>query len=242
MPKSKRNKVVTLSQTKKKGRVQKESVISKVRACFDDYTSMYVFRYENMRNAKLKELRDRLSSSSRFFLGSNKVLQVALGKTDSEEYRDGTHKAAELISGNRGLLFTNLPKEEVIELFEGYEELDYARTGTKATRTVELPEGPLEMFTHDQEPFLRKQGMPTKLNRGVVELVADFTVCKEGAPLSPEAARLLRLLGEQMAAFRIQPLALWTNDSFELLVSEDEAAPGGGEEEEDLEEVETIDM
>lgn len=51
-----------------------------------------------------------------------------------------------------------------------------------------------------------------------------------------------RLLGEQMAAFRIQPLALWTNDSFELLVSEDEAAPGGGEEEEDLEEVETIDM
>lgn len=31
---------------------------------------------------------------------------------------------------------------------------------------VELAEGPLEMFTHDQEPFLRKQGMPTKLNRG----------------------------------------------------------------------------
>jgi mRNA turnover protein 4 len=63
---------VTLSQTKKKGRVQKESVISKVRACFDDYTSMYVFRYENMRNAKLKELRDRLSSSSRY--GSNSAL------------------------------------------------------------------------------------------------------------------------------------------------------------------------
>lgn len=71
---------VTLSQTKKKGRVQKESVISKVRACFDDYTSMYVFRYENMRNAKLKELRDRLSSSSRygsnFTLDSNYVLFV----------------------------------------------------------------------------------------------------------------------------------------------------------------------
>lgn len=36
------------------------------------------------------------SSCCRFFLGSNKVLQVALGKTDSEEYRDGTHKAAEV--------------------------------------------------------------------------------------------------------------------------------------------------
>lgn len=56
---------VTLSQTKKKGREQKEGVINKVRACFDEYSSMYVFRYENMRNTKLKELRDRLASSSR---------------------------------------------------------------------------------------------------------------------------------------------------------------------------------
>ncbi|GAQ80129.1 60S acidic P0 family protein [Klebsormidium nitens] len=242
MPKSKRNKVVTLSQTKKKGREQKEGVINKVRACFDEYSSMYVFRYENMRNTKLKELRDRLASSSRFFLGSNKVLQVALGKTDAEEYRDGAHKAAELVSGNRGLFFTNLSKDEVMKLFEDYEELDYARTGTKATKTVELPEGPLEMFTHDQEPFLRKQGMPTKLNRGVVELVSDFTVCKEGAPLAPEAARILRLLGEQLAAFRITPIALWTSDSFELLVSEEEAAPGAQDDEGEMEEVETIDM
>lgn len=52
-----------------------------------------------------------------------------------------------------------------------------------------------------------------------------------------------RLLGEQLAAFRIHPLALWTNDSFELLVSEEEAAPGAQEDEEgEVEEVETLDM
>lgn len=37
-----------------------------------------------------------LPGRCRFFLGSNKVLQVALGKTDAEEYRDGAHKAAEV--------------------------------------------------------------------------------------------------------------------------------------------------
>lgn len=53
---------------------------------------------------------------------------------------------------------------------------------------------------------------------------------------------LQRLLGEQLAAFKIQPLALWTNDSFELLVSEEEAAPGAQDDDGELEEVETIDM
>ncbi|XXG69250.1 hypothetical protein AAC387_Pa06g2171 [Persea americana] len=41
------------------------------------------------------------------------------------------------------------------------------------------------------EPFLRKQGMPVRLNKGVVELVSDFVVCEEGKPLSPKASRIL---------------------------------------------------
>lgn len=31
---------------------------------------------------------------------------------------------------------------------------------------MELKEGPLEQFTHEMEPFLRKQGMPVRLNKG----------------------------------------------------------------------------
>lgn len=31
---------------------------------------------------------------------------------------------------------------------------------------VELKEGPLDQFSHEMEPFLRKQGMPVRLNKG----------------------------------------------------------------------------
>ena len=84
---------------------------------------------------------------------------------------------------------------------------------------MELKEGPLEQFTHEMEPFLRKQGLPVRLNKGlllppasthiresasklvkkfsivcagVVELVADHVVCEEGKPLSPEATNSAR--------------------------------------------------
>ena len=56
---------VTLSKTEKKGREHKETIVSAVRKSFDDFKDLYVFEFENMRNAKLKEFRDELKDTSR---------------------------------------------------------------------------------------------------------------------------------------------------------------------------------
>ncbi|KAL4317899.1 hypothetical protein GQ457_18G019410 [Hibiscus cannabinus] len=158
---------------------------------------------------KFKEFREQLKSSSRFFLGSNKVMQVALGRSASDEIRPAS-------AWDAGLFLTNMPREEIESLFNNFEENDFARTGSIATEKVELPEGPLDQFTHEMEPFLRKQGMPVRLNKGVVELVSDFVVCEEGKPLSPESARILRLLGIKMATFRLNLICRWSPEDFEL--------------------------
>ncbi|EOX97390.1 hypothetical protein QUC31_015717 [Theobroma cacao] len=216
MPKSKRNKIVSLSKTKKKGREHKESIVNAIREAAESYNSIYVFSFENMRNLKLKEFREQLKSTSRFFLGSNKVMQVALGRSASDEIRPGLYKVSKLLRGDAGLFLTNMPRDEVESLFNKFEETDFARTGSIATEKVELLEGPLDQFTHEMEPFLRKQGLPVRLNKGVVELVSDFVVCEEGKPLSPESARLLRLLGSKMATFRLNLICRWSPEDFEL--------------------------
>ncbi|KAK4438265.1 turnover protein 4 [Sesamum alatum] len=216
MPKSKRDRPVTLSKTKKKGRVHKENVVNSIRDAVENYDSVYVFTFENMRNLKFKEFRERLKSSSRFFLGSNKVMQVALGRSVADEIGSGLHKISKLLRGDSGLCFTSLPKEEIQRLFDEYEDYDFARTGSTATETVELKEGPLDQFTHEMEPFLRKQGMPVRLNKGVVELVSDYVVCEEGKPLSPESARILRLLGIKMATFKLHLICRWSSEDFEV--------------------------
>ncbi|KAL1820641.1 hypothetical protein ACET3Z_015510 [Daucus carota] len=216
MPKSKRNKAVTLSKTKKKGREHKETIVNSIREAVEKYNSVYVFNFENMRNLKFKEFRDQLRSTSRFFLGSNKVMQVSLGRSVADEIRTGLHKVSKLLRGDSGLCCTNLPKEEVEKIFSEYEDYDFARTGSIATETVDLKEGPLDQFTHEMEPFLRKQGMPVRLNKGVVELVSDFVVCEEGKPISPEASRILRLLGIKMATFKLHLICRWSPEDFEV--------------------------
>lgn len=234
MPKSKRNKLITLSKTTKKGRERKKGLIDSVRECFEEFRELYVFEFRNMRNPFFKTLREDLKSSSRLFLGSNKVLQVALGRDPASEIKENVHKVCECLTGQRGLLFTNLPKEEVLKKLGEFECSDYARTGSLATETIELKEGPLDQFSHDMEPFLRKQSLPVRLNKGVIELVADHIVCEKGKPISPEASRTLRLLGIQMSVFQLHPVCRWTPQEFEMFdvpesAEEDEEDDDGGD-------------
>ncbi|CAI8031927.1 Ribosome assembly factor mrt4 [Geodia barretti] len=56
MPKSKRNRIYTLSQTRKKGREAKSGLLQEVRDCVDKYSHIFVYSVENMRNNKLKEV------------------------------------------------------------------------------------------------------------------------------------------------------------------------------------------
>lgn len=54
----------------------------------------------------------------------------------------------------------------------------FCRTGATCRETVVLPEGPLPEFSHAIEPQLRSLGLPTTLNRGVVNLIKEHVVCK----------------------------------------------------------------
>lgn len=72
-----------------------------------------------------------------------------------------------------------------------YNENDYARSGFTTSETIKLSAGPLPNFSHSIEPHLRQLGLPTSLQKGVVTLLKDYTVCEEGQTLTPEQARIL---------------------------------------------------
>ncbi|KAG0254194.1 mRNA turnover 4 [Mortierella polycephala] len=206
MAKSKRNKIVPLTQTDKKGRAGKDALYEQIRECADRYKYIWVFSVDNMRNTYLKSVRADWKTS-RFFFGRTKVMAKALGTSPEDEHKDNLHKLAEQLVGHVGLLFTNTEPEEVKEYFANYKESDYARSGIQANSTYIVPAGPVhrgeEIFPHNMEPQLRSLGMPTVLNNGIVTLLNDYRVCKEGQTLTPEQAQLLKLFNVQMAEFQV---------------------------------------
>lgn len=215
MPKSKRDRKVSLTNTRRKGLVQKQHLIEQIRSCVDSYARLFVFSTQNMRNSKLKDVRQDWKHS-RFFLGKNKVMTLALGKSPEDEYCDNLHKVSKLLQGQCGLLFTNIERYEVLRWFKDYANPDFARSGNVATESVFLDQGPLLQFQHSMEPQLRQLGLPTSLQKGVITLIKDHSVCSEGDILTPEQARILKLLGNEMMEFKITVQCMWSNDgSFE---------------------------
>jgi len=209
MPKSKRNRIVSLTKTKRKGHENKEILINAIRECVDSYKYLYVFSVQNMRSNKVKEIRSQFHDS-RFFMGKNKVMQIALGRSVEDEIKKDLHLISKNIIGNCGIMFTNQSKEEVVKFFSTFVEKDYARAGYEVTETICLNEGPLPQFSHAIEPYIRKLGMPTVLKVGVVTLTRDYVLCKVGDILTPEQARLLKLLEMKISEFRITMRCCWS--------------------------------
>lgn len=126
---------------KRATRDHKSKYVEEVRMAIDDHDSLYLFSYENMRSTKFKNIRlhfretDQKESSSRIYLGKNKLLQIALGRTAEEEYADNLrHVAKRVTGGSVGLLFTSRPRDEVESYFANLVEEDFARAGASWKR------------------------------------------------------------------------------------------------------------
>ncbi|TQS35754.1 hypothetical protein Golomagni_03813 [Golovinomyces magnicellulatus] len=222
MPKSKRAKVVHLSQVEKKGKELSRKLFANVRNCLDNYAFCWVYSVEAMRNTFLKDIRHELSDS-RLFFGKTKVMAKALGLTPEEAYMEKIDQLATHLNGNVGLLFTNREPAFIIKFFQNLSKTDYARAGTISNREFIVPAGVVMSrggeidededvpMAHSLEPELRKLGMPTNLVIGKIMLQNDYIVCQEGIVLDSRQTRLLKLFGVTMAEFKISLRAYWSS-------------------------------
>ncbi|CAG9806569.1 unnamed protein product [Chironomus riparius] len=212
MPRSKRDKKVSLTKTDRKGLEHKQKVIEEIQECTEKYPNIYVFSVDNMRNSTLKYIRNEWKGS-KFFFGKIAVMKLGLKNADVSD------ELIERLEGQRGLLFTKEDKVTVCDWFKEYSTEEFARGGFKAQETVVLPEGPLPDFSHAIEPHLRKLGMPTSLQKGIVTLIGEYTVCKKGQTLTPEQAKILKLLSRPLAKFKVNVECCYLKDSgFESII------------------------
>ncbi|XP_075028701.1 mRNA turnover protein 4 homolog isoform X2 [Calonectris borealis] len=212
MPKSKRDRKVSLTRTPRKGLEAKQALIAEVSAARPGPARCPAPRSPPAnRCPAAAEVRGHLQVHLRLLRGQHEE-QQAEGCPERLE----AQQVSKRLRGEVGLLFTNRSRDEVDEWFSKFKEVDFARAGNKATYAVNLDTGPLEQFPHSMEPQLRQLGLPTALKKGVVTLLSDYEVCKEGDVLTPEQARVLKLFGYEMAEFKVTIKFLWNSETGEF--------------------------
>lgn len=220
MPKAHRRKDEQreAGKVKQKSTEHKERLVARVRDGIDQHPRVVVLRHRNMRNTNLESVRERVKArGGKVFLGSTKVLAVALGRDEPSEYKHKMSKVSERLRGNVALLVTDMQLPEVEELLRNASEPQFARAGQLAPERVQFPAGPLTWDGEEQvpaslEPRLRQLGLPARLNRGVVELTTDFTVCAANEKLSKEQASILRQFGYTFAQFEMVIDSIWDEE------------------------------
>merc|ERR1711963_1387263 len=82
---------------KKFGLETKQAFVDKIRTSVDEYPRLFVFTVDNMRNLHFQHVRDSWKTHSKFFLEKNRVMALALGRNESEEYSDKLHRVSKLL-------------------------------------------------------------------------------------------------------------------------------------------------
>jgi mRNA turnover protein 4 len=202
-------------QVTKQGRKRKEAIVETILECLDNYSHVYVYSMENMRTGVVKDLRQKFAQD-RFLMGKQTVMAIGLGRTPEEEPRDNLHKLSSHLSGNAGLLFSNRPQKEVVGFFRSFSEEEYATAGTPAASDYVIPQGPLA-FQHTMADPLRKLGLPVMLKNGTLVCEQNYQVCTRGNPLTPEQAKVLKLMEVKMGAARLDLRCVWNDGSYTQL-------------------------
>lgn len=115
MARSKKNRVIALTKTKKTNLLdKKKQMVDKIHLLVEEYKYTYAFSYKNMTTLAMQSIR-QYWKDSRFLLGKTKVMQVSLGRDDSDSFKPNFHLLSQLLKGNCGLFFSNEDPDKVIE-------------------------------------------------------------------------------------------------------------------------------
>lgn len=221
------NTSVSLTKTAKKTRDHKSKYIDTVRDAIDQNDRLYLFSYENMRSNHFKDVRlhfrgnshamdeEEGSGEGRIFLGKNKLLQIALGRSSEDEYSDNLHQISRVLTGSVGILCTRQSPKDVEEYFANLAVEDFARAGQVSPKTVMLSQSLIETHPVSMVEQFRKLGLPVEVKNGRVAFVGgreEFEVCQEGNELTVEQCKILVHMGLKLAVFRIELLSCWEKE------------------------------
>ena len=239
MPKSKRATKVSLTQTtKKKTRDHKTKYVNMVRSVIDTSDRIYLFSYENMRSTHFKDVRYHFSrgggcsslttnndstmdddddsddggSGGRLFLGKNKLLQIALGRSTSDEYSDNLSQLSSYITGSVGILCTSMSQSNVETYFNSLNIPEYAKYGTICPQTITITNEVLSNYPVCMMELFRKLGLPIDIHNGALALVGgrtSYEVCTKGKELTVEQCKILVHMEIKLSVFKIVLLKRW---------------------------------
>ncbi|WOK93821.1 60S acidic ribosomal protein P0-like [Canna indica] len=198
---------VKLSKAEKKVLYDK-----KLCSLLDEYSKVLIAVADNVGSNQLQNIRKGLRGDSIVLMGKNtlirRCIKIHAEKTGNKNYLN----LLPLLVGNVGLIFTKGDLKEVSEEVAKYKVGAPARVGLVAPIDVVVPPGNTGLDP-SQTSFFQVLNIPTKINKGTVEIITPVELIKKGDKVGSSEAALLAKLGIRPFSYGLVVLSVYDNGS-----------------------------
>lgn len=172
-------------------RKKKEKYIQKLLTLVNTYDKILVIGVDNVGGRQLANIRIKLRGKGVLLMGKNTLIRKAM--KDNQEALPKFFGLLPYVRKNVGLVFTNEDIKDIRVLCEEERVPAAAKQGQVSDVTVIVPAGNTGMEP-TKSSFFQALNIPTKITRGCVDIIGDYTLLTPGDVVGPSEATLLKMM------------------------------------------------
>jgi len=166
----------------------------KLKKLLAEYSKVLIAAADNVGSNQMQTIRQGLRGDSVVLMGKNtlirRVIRIYAEESGNQDYMN----LMPSLVGNVGLIFTKGDLKEISEEVSKYKVGAPARVGLVAPIDVVVPPGNTGLDP-SQTSFFQVLNIPTKINKGTVEIITPVELIKQGDKVGSSEAALLAKLG-----------------------------------------------
>ncbi|KAF3664001.1 60S acidic ribosomal protein P0 [Capsicum annuum] len=200
---------MAIKQTKTEKKVAYDKKLCKY---LDLYNQILIVNADNVGSTQMQNIRKGLRGESVVLMGKNTMMKRSVRIHAEKTGNEGFLSLIPLLVGNVGLIFTKGDLKEIKEEVAKYKVGAPARVGLVAPVDVIVPPGSTGLDP-SQTSFFQVLNIPTKINRGTVEIVTPVELIKKGDKVGSSEAALLSKLGIRPFSYGLVAVSVYDNGS-----------------------------
>ncbi|XP_016494382.1 large ribosomal subunit protein uL10z-like [Nicotiana tabacum] len=200
---------MAVKQTKTQKKVAYDQKLCKY---LDLYNQILIVNADNVGSTQLQNIRKGLRGESVVLMGKNTMMKRSVRIHAEKTGNEGFLNLIPLLVGNVGLIFTKGDLKEIKEEVAKCKVGAPARVGLVAPVDVIVPTGNTGLDP-SQTSFFQVLNIPTKINKGTVEIMTPVELIKKGDKVGSSEAALLAKLGIRPFSYGLVMVSVYDNGS-----------------------------
>ncbi|EPZ33240.1 hypothetical protein ROZALSC1DRAFT_28420 [Rozella allomycis CSF55] len=170
---------------------RKAEYFLKLNNLFQDYSRVLVVSVDNVGSNQMHLIRKSVRGEAIVLMGKNTMVRKAIRGLMVEN--PALEKLLPFIKGNVGFVFTNGDLKEVRDKVISYRIKAPAKAGAVAPCNVKIPAGNTGMEP-GKTSFFQALGIPTKITKGLIEIISEVNLIQAGTKVGASEATLLNMM------------------------------------------------